>query len=99
MLFLFLTFFIYISSTNCLKSEEYGFLIDGGSSGTRVNIFSWHKENVLETFQFYDSLKTRPGISSFATISDDSLDDSLVNYFLPLSNLGIYIYIVCLFFE
>eukprot|EP00948_MAST-09A_sp_MAST-9A-sp1_P002974 g2974.t1 len=67
--------------------EEYGFLLDGGSSGTRLNTFSWHPSNVLETITFHDSFKTRPGISEFA--DKDNVLVSLENYLTPLVNLAV----------
>ncbi|XP_013412284.1 probable apyrase 3 [Lingula anatina] len=50
--------------------EEYGLVLDAGSTGTRVRIYRWAERSDLSKLPpditYIDNLKVRPGISEFA---------------------------------
>ena len=49
-----------------LNIKTYGIVIDAGSSGSRVHVFSWVSTHVYATLLEVSRLKINPGISSYA---------------------------------
>lgn len=68
---IFLRILVYHALSHCDK--EYGLIIDAGSSGSRIHIFSWkddNKDDLLITLNEISALKITPGISSYNTGKD-----------------------------
>jgi len=59
-----LHFVAYSSSSSC---AGWGLIIDAGSSGSRVHIFTWNENKFIETLKEVSTLKISPGISSYET--------------------------------
>jgi apyrase len=65
-----LPYFLFSSDKN-LSEKKFGIVIDAGSSGSRLHIFSWDSLDMLASLSEISRIKVKPGISSYAT--DESL--------------------------
>lgn len=90
----FLLFVTFVPSVFCnvvpLKdesSQKYGVVLDAGSSGTRIHVFSWTAKNGkadLNTIHEQVLKKYKPGFTAF---SDDL--DTIPMYLAPIINASI----------
>ena len=55
------------------NKEEYGIIIDAGSSGSRIHIFKWKKNDVLNTITEISRKKITPGISHYITYDEPGI--------------------------
>jgi Golgi nucleoside diphosphatase len=82
------------------ETTAHGFIIDAGSTGSRLHVYEWEprvlfdSEDVQDvvsgkrlTFPGTDSRwtdKLRPGLATFASLSDDKLERGIADYLSPL---------------
>jgi hypothetical protein len=65
------------------NNEQYGIIIDAGSSGSRIHVFKWKSKDVLNTISEIARKKITPGISHYityekpGTAAGDSLNELL----------------------
>ena len=74
LLLLLLSFhYVIDAATNRTKLQDYGIIIDAGSSGSRVRVYSWEEDtwypgqpgNLPDIMEVYNK-KVEPGISNYA---------------------------------
>ncbi len=56
--------YTHLTRPDC-DAKLWGIIIDAGSSGSRVHVFSWERGRTLETVREVSRLKRTPGLSSY----------------------------------
>ena len=52
------------------ERDNFGIIIDAGSSGSRVHIFKWNDNDILNSISEISRLKITPGISHYITYDE-----------------------------
>ncbi|KAJ8773762.1 hypothetical protein K2173_006412 [Erythroxylum novogranatense] len=65
--------FVNKGSVNFAGSKRYGIIIDGGSTGTRIHVFSYRVQDGRPVFDFgEDAMRVNPGLSSYSEDPDEA---------------------------
>ena len=57
----------FVANSSSASCVGWGLIIEAGSSGSRVHIFTWNENKFIETLKEVSTLKISPGISSYET--------------------------------
>ena len=64
-----------------MMPQEFGVVIDAGSSGSRVRVYRWprrsHDHDIPDVDEIYNH-KVKPGISSFAGLSSEEIREYIL---------------------
>ena len=58
------------TASDVAERDQFGIIIDAGSSGSRVHIFKWNDEDILNSISEISRLKITPGISHYITYDE-----------------------------
>ena len=82
------------------QSTVHGFMIDAGSTGSRLHIYEWEPRVLSSHSEVQDAVsgkklsfpesasrwtdRLRPGVATFSSLPDDELVENVASYFSPL---------------